>query len=244
MAAPSLGRVGAKITCPFPPSRLNLSQLAKQAKKRSICVKRWLISDILKPKQFFSTETILPVLLWARIQCTGNSLITSASNNTLCANSSSLGFSSSCLCAHTKRWLTPSPRPCRHQHSSGMDTSWLVVFLLPLAFYVASGADFERWLWALRFHIVFRLIDFVFFFSPPTLRPEILSCVWFLFLRFLVNNFFPSFFHNSLFSCWFAQYCLFKIPLLCMGESDTASMNEVCRRASSEQRPRTRSCHK
>ena len=43
MAAPSLrlGRVCTKITCHFPPLRLNLSQLAKQTKKRSICVKHW-----------------------------------------------------------------------------------------------------------------------------------------------------------------------------------------------------------
>jgi len=62
-------------------------------------------------------------------------------------------------------------------------------------------------------------------------------------------NFFPassfimfSCFHNSLFF-WFAQYCLSKIPLWCMGESDKAPTNKICRRASSVQRPRTRFCH-
>ena len=47
-----------------------------------------LILDISKLKQFFSMKTILPVLVWVRILCAGNSLVTSTSNNTLCANSS------------------------------------------------------------------------------------------------------------------------------------------------------------
>jgi len=46
-----------------------------------------------------------------------------------------------------------------------------------------------------------------------------------------------------IFFCRFAQYSLSKISLLCRGESDTVPANKTCRRVSSEQRPRTRSCH-
>jgi len=65
MVVPSLGRVSAKTTCHFPlsSSRLNLSQLAKQAKKRSTYVKRWLNFDFPKLKPLFSTKTTLLVLL-------------------------------------------------------------------------------------------------------------------------------------------------------------------------------------
>ena len=58
--------------------------------------------------------------------------------------------------------------------------------------------------------------------------------------RFFVCIFFMF---SQFFIFWFAQYCLSKIPLLCMGESDKAPTNKIYRRASSEQRPRTRSCH-
>ena len=50
IAASSLGKVSVKTTCHFPLLRLNLLQLAKQAKKRlgSTCVKRQLILDFPK----------------------------------------------------------------------------------------------------------------------------------------------------------------------------------------------------
>jgi len=108
--------------------------------------------------------------------------------------------------------------------------------------YVASAANFERWHWALRFP--YFSLDCLLFFrvSPSTLRPGVLSCLWLIFfLRFFVYNFF-SCFHNSLFF-WFVRYRLSKIALLCMWESDKAPTHKIYRRASSEQRPRTRSCH-
>jgi len=52
-----------KITCRFPLPRLNLLQLAKDAKKRFTCVKRSLTLDMLKLKPLFSMKTILPALL-------------------------------------------------------------------------------------------------------------------------------------------------------------------------------------
>ena len=69
MAAPSRGRVGVKTTCHFQLSRLNLSQLAKQAKKRYTCVKRSLILDFPKLKPLFFIQTILLALLCAKIRC-------------------------------------------------------------------------------------------------------------------------------------------------------------------------------
>ena len=94
-------------------------------------------------------------------------------------------------------------------NSSGTDRSWLVKFLLPLASYVASWTNFEYWHWALRFHILFLLIDF-FFSSPSTLHLGVFCCDFFL--RFFFMKIFR---HVSqfLFFCWFAQCCLFKIPV-------------------------------
>jgi len=151
-----------------------------------------------------------------------------------------MASSNSCLYARTKWWLMPSPKACRPRLSSGTARSWLVMLPSPLDSYVASPVNFERWLWVLRFSY-FSLVC-LYFFSPSTWRPVVLSCVWLIFFRFFVYNFLFSGFHNSLFF-WFAQYCFSKIPLLCMGESDKAPTNKIYHRAAIEQRPRTRSCH-
>ena len=146
----------------------------------------------------------------------------------------------SCLCARSKWWLMPSPKACRTRPSSGTVRSWLVMLLSTLVYYVASGANFEHWLWALRFCIFLRLIIYIF--------DRLLRCVrggWAAFdyaSPLLCSYFFHSCFHDSLFF-WFAQYRLLKIPLLWIGGSDTAPTNKICRHASSEQRPQTRSCH-
>ena len=115
MVALFLERVSAKITCRFPPRRLILLWLAQQAKKCSTCTKRSLILDVLKPKPPFSMMTILPALLWAKIQCT----------NTFCRHIDIrkyfvrelvlAGIPNSCLCAHTnfEWWMTPTSRACR-----------------------------------------------------------------------------------------------------------------------------------
>jgi len=102
------------------------------------------------------------------------------------------------------------------------------MFLLPLASYVASGANFECWLWALRSHIFFRLIVYLFFFA------FYVACVLGFWAAF-------DFCSVSLFTI-FAQYCLFKIPLLRLGENDAAPTDKICRCTSGEQRPRTSSC--
>jgi len=107
----------------------------------------------------------------------------------------------------------------------------------------ASRDNFEGWLWALCFHNYFRWIVSCIFFSPPTLRPGVRSCVWSFTCAYLFIIFPLHVFTILYFFCWFAQYCLFKIPLLRTGESDTAPTNKIYHRASSEQRPRTRSCH-
>ena len=100
------------------------------------------------------------------------------------------------------------------------------------------SADFEHCV----FPYFFRLIVYIF--------PHLLRCIRGFWAA--IDYFFPllclctffSCFHNSFFF-WFAQYCLSKIPLLCMGESDKTHTNKICcrGRASSEQCPRTRCCH-
>jgi len=151
MVAPFLRRVDAKITCHFPLPRLNLSVLAKLANKRSTYVKRCPILDFVKLKPLFSKKTTLLVLRWEKIKCAESSPFRVIFVSTMCVNSSSLDSSSSCLCARTKWWLMPSQKACCPRLSSGTAKSWLVMLLSPLAYYVASGANFERWLWALRF---------------------------------------------------------------------------------------------
>jgi len=155
-------------------------------------------------------------------------------------NSYWLSFSNSYLCARTKWWLIPSPKACHPRLSSGTARSWLVMLFSPLVYYVASAANFERWLWALRFSLFF-LLDCLYFFLAfyvasggfelRLIDYSPLLC-WYFFRFFIILYFFLG-----------AQYCLFKIPPMCMGESDKAPTNKICRRASSKQRPRTKSCH-
>jgi len=100
------------------------------------------------------------------------------------------------------------------------------------------GANFEHCVVS----YLFRLIVFIF--------PRHLRCVrgvWAAFdylIPLLSLCIVLSCFHSSSFFC-FAQYCLSKIPLLCMGESDKAPTNKICccGRASGEQCPRKRFCY-
>jgi len=124
--------------------------------------------------------------------------------STMCVNSYWLAFSNSCLYACTKWWLMLSPKACRPRLSSGTARSWLVMLFSLLVYYVASAANFERWLWALCFPLFNRLIVYIFF--ALYVASGGLSCVWIFFPRFFFPSFF-SCFHNSLF-LWFAQYCL------------------------------------
>ena len=130
------------------------------------------------------------------------------------------------LRTHTKWWLAPSPRACCHRHSSGTNRSWLVMSLLPLASYVASGANFERWLWALRFRIFFAWLP-MHFFSPPTLCPGYLSCVWFFSSASL---FIILFLHVFTF-----LYFLWVCPILSLQD------HTIVHGGDQYQRPRTRS---
>ena len=110
----------------------------------------------------------------------------------------------------------------------------------PLDSYVASAANFECWLWALCIRYV--SLDCLHFFLPFYVTSSGLSCVWWIFLPSLFTIIFHVF--TVLYFLWFAQYCLSKIPLLCMGYSDKTPTNKIWSSALSEQRPRTRSCHK
>jgi len=51
-----------------------------------------------------------------------------------------------------------------------------------------------------------------------------------------------SSFHNLYFFCRLAQYCLSKITIFCMGESDTAPTHTICCRVSCDKCPRPISC--
>jgi len=83
-------------------------------------------------------------------------------------------------------------------------------------------------------------LDCLYFFFPF----HVTSCGFELrLILFFASSFTIFFMFSQFFVFWFAQYCLSKIPLLCMGESDKAPTNKIYRRASSEQHPRTRSCH-
>ena len=180
-----------------------------------------------------------------------------------------LRFSSSCLCAHTKWWLTPSPRACRHRLSSGTDTWWpwlaMSRFLFPLASYVTVlrgltgilSADFARCVWIFFPRLIVYWYIYIqssldhLWFSIPFKVFFLLHYVWGFwvafdfqfFLRFFVHNFFFFMFSRFFISPLVRPILSFKIPLLCMGKSDTAPTNKICRRVSSEQCPRTRSCH-
>jgi len=90
--------------------------------------------------------------------------------------------------------------------------------------------------------IFFRLIVDVFFLAFYVASGSF-GLRLIIFLRFFVYNFFPLHIFTILYIFWLAQYCLVQIPLLCIRESDTVPTNKICCRASSEQRPRTRSCH-
>jgi len=92
------------------------------------------------------------------------------------------------------------------------------------------SADFERCV----FHI-FRLIVYIFFTPSSVFELRLII--------FFASSFTFFFMFSQFFIFWFAQYCLSKIPLWCMGESDKAPTNKIYLRASSEQRQQTRSCH-
>jgi len=196
--------------------------------------------DFLKLKPLCCTKTTSLVLQWAKIRCAESSPVILTFVSTMCVNSYWMASSNSCLCARTKWWLIPSPEACRPRLSSGTARSWLVMLLLPLDSYVASAANFERWLWALRFSWFFPL-DCLYFCLAFYVTSRFSAAFYYFFPAslFIIFN---SCFRNSS-SFWFAQYCLSEIPLLNMGESDKAPTNKICHHASSEQRPRTRSCH-
>jgi len=96
------------------------------------------------------------------------------------------------------------------------------------------SADFERCVFP-----IFRLIVYIFFL-PFYVESSGFELRFFFFFLFFVCNFFLMF--SQFLILLFAPYCLSEIPLLCMGESDKLPTNKIYRRASSEQRPRTRSC--
>jgi len=123
MADPFLRKVDDKTTCLFLLSRLNLSQLAKQAKKRSTYVKHWLILDFLKLKPLFCTKTTSLVLRWAKIWCAEKDLFILTFVITLCMNSYWTASSNSCLCARTKWWLMPSTKVYRPGLSLSLGTT-------------------------------------------------------------------------------------------------------------------------
>jgi len=81
----------------------------------------------------------------------------------------------------------------------------------------------------------------IFFFPPLYVTSDGFELRYMIFLASSFIVFFPCF-HNSVIF-WFAQYCLSKIPLLCIRESDKAPTNKIYCCASSEQHPPTRSCH-
>ena len=150
-----------------------------------------------------------------------------------------MSSSNSCLCARTKWRLCPHqklavPGFCR----APPDNEWSC-FLRRSTPTLRRRLTNERWLWALRFS--YFPLNCLYFFLPFYVTSGGFELRLIIFPRFFVYNFF-SCFHNSWFF-WFAQYCLSKFPLLCMGEGDKSPTNKIYRRASSEQRPRTRSGH-
>ena len=103
--------------------------------------------------------------------------------------------------------LASLPSSCLNRHSSYIDRSWLVMFLVPLASYVVSWAIVER----PRVHILFWLSLFLtshyfctifwFFFSPSP-RCLLLLSILFLFTSLVEESCvyvpFPSRIHNHL----------------------------------------------
>ena len=123
--------------------------------------------------------------------------------------------------------------------SSGTARSWVVMFLLPFAYYIASPANFDRLIGTIFFSLFFS-IDCLIFFSSLTLRQGF----WVAFdygFPLLSSYFFSSCFHNSLFFLVFPIQSLSN-PATVHGV-DTAPTNKISRRASSEERPSTRPCH-
>ena len=118
---------------------------------------------------------------------------------------------------------------------------WLVIFFRrstpTLRRWLILSADFERCVFP-----IFRWIVYIFFLPIYVTSSGFeLPRRW---IDFFPASSFICFFHIfTILIFWFTQYCLSKIPPLCMGKSDKAPTNKICRRASSEQRPRTRSCH-
>jgi len=126
-----------------------------------------------------------------------HSAVTLTFANTLCANSSKLGFPTRAF-AHTQT-LNGGWRPhqeLRHWYSSGTDRPWLRMFFLLLVSYVASGADFECWIRKLRLYMYF-LLDYscVKFFSrfwcasgaELSLLFFLLLCLGFVFVSYFLG---------------------------------------------------------
>jgi len=106
--------------------------------------------------------------------------------------------------------------------------SFFALFCPQLRWCLILSADFERCVFS-----YFSFLIVYIFFSPPKLRPGLfeLRLIIFQVSRFFVHIFFLHVFTILHF---------FGMP---KGESDTAPTNKICRRVSSEQCPRTRSCH-
>ena len=121
--------------------------------------------------------------------------------STMCVKSSWQVFSNLYLCAHSTWWLMHSQRACRRRRSSGVARSWLVMFLSPLAYYVAWKANICDYC---VFHDIFH------------------TCLIMFFLYHV---------HTCIISVCLPIICFSIIPLLCMGDIDTAPSNKICRRA-------------